>query len=90
MIQGPNVKKLIIQKMSTDAVPSGGGLKDAVEFLSFKDRIINGVKVATKFVEESIKAVREAADPNPWRAATDEEIAGEILRQVERKRSLKR
>jgi hypothetical protein len=72
--------------MSMDAVPSGKGLTDVLSFLSDKHKIMTGVKLARTWVHEGIRAVREAADPNPYRCATDEEIAGEILRQIENRR----
>lgn len=80
--QGPNVKKLIIQKMSTDAIPADGGLADGLKFLSDPEAIIAGARKATEFVELAIKTVRESAEPNPWKNASDEDIAGEILRQI--------
>ena len=82
MIQGPNVKKLIAHKMSQDRVPAGGRLLDVVKFLSDKDRILSGARKATEWVELAILAVRQAAEPNPWKTADDETIAGEILRQI--------
>jgi len=84
--QGPNIKRLICEKMSAIAVPPGGGLKDALQFLQSKDSIIAAAKEATRFVELAIQAVREAPQPNRFALADDEEIAGEILRQVHEKR----
>jgi hypothetical protein len=84
--QGPNVKKLIVAKMSTDAVPKGGGLQDAINFLSTKESIIAGARKATEWVEAAILAVRAAAEPNPWKDASDEDIAAEILKGVEARR----
>ena len=83
---GPNIKMLIATKMATDAIPAGGGFADGVRFLSSKESIIAGAKAATEFVKLAIQAVRQAGDPNPWRNATDEEIAGELLRQIEAKK----
>jgi hypothetical protein len=84
---GPNAKKLIAHKMSVDAIPSGGGFADGVKFLSSKESILTGVRNATRWVAEAIDAVRQASEPNPWKASTDEEIAGEILRRVEARKS---
>lgn len=89
MKPGPNVNRLLIERMSLEAVPPGGGIDSAIKFLSSKDSIINGVRSAKKWVEDAIQAVRLASGPNPWRDASDEEIAGEILRQVEEKRRKK-
>lgn len=87
-MQGPNVQKLIIEKMAADAIPAGGGLVDGIRFLSSREAVVNGAKRATEWVKLAICAVRTACEPNPWKNATDEEIAGEVLRQIEeRKRS---
>ena len=80
-----NVNWLIVRKMSVDAVPNGGGVKDAIKFLTTPGKISEGARIARQFVETAIKAVREAADPNPWRYSSDEDIAGEIRRQIEGK-----
>lgn len=79
-MMGPNVKRLIIAKMSRDAVPDGGGLADAIGFLTSKDALLRGAREATKFVEAAIAAVKAAPD-NKW--GDDEAIAGEILKQIE-------
>ena len=84
---GPNVKKLIFQKMSTDAIPPGGGVQSAVEFLSSKEGVLASAKSSTTWVAQAIAVVRTAFEPNPWKNATDEEIAGEILRQLELRRN---
>lgn len=80
MIQGPNVKKLIAHKMAIDAIPAGGGFAAGLHFLSDKQRIIDGAKAATAWVEQAIATVKSAPD-NPY--GDDEAIAGEILRQLE-------
>ena len=81
--QGPNVNKLIIHKMSADAVPPGGGLADSIKFLTNKEAIISGARKATEFVKLAIQAVREAAEPNEFKNADDETIAAELLKQIE-------
>lgn len=83
---GPNVKKLILHKMSLDAVPAGGGLAAGVAFLSDPKAMANGWRAAVQWVREAIDVVRSGADPNPWRNADDEAIAGEILSRVEQRR----
>jgi hypothetical protein len=83
MIQGLNVKKLIVHKMTLNAVLDGGGIGDAIGFLSDVDKLMKAARGASTFVETAILAVRQAAEPNPWKNATDEEIAGEILRGIE-------
>lgn len=80
-MMGPNVKKLIIRKMSVDAIPSNGGLADGLKFLSSAESIRNGCRDATQWVADAIAAVKAA--PNNHFGDDDEAIAGEILRQIE-------
>lgn len=80
---GPNVKKLWAMKMAKDAIPDGGGLADGLKFLSSRESIAAGAKAATEWVKGAIAVVRLAAEPNPWKNATDEEIAGELLKRTE-------
>lgn len=86
MTQGPNVKKLIVHKMSLAAVPAAGGIGDALNFLKDPERIMSAARDATAWVEAAILAVRMAEDPNPWKTASDEAIAAEILHQIEAKK----
>jgi hypothetical protein len=84
---GPNVKRLIIHKMSVDAIPAGGGLESGLRFLSSKESIMNGAKSATEWVKGAIEIVRLAEEPNPFKDADNETIAGELLRQIELRKS---
>lgn len=79
---GPNVKRLIIKRMCLNAVPQGGGLADAISFLTQPENMIQSSREAARWVEAAIQAVRLAAEPNPWKNASDEEIAGEILLRI--------
>lgn len=80
---GPNMKKLIITKMSSDAIPMGGGIADGVAFLSNPISIKEGFAKAQRFAEVAIKAIRAAGEPNEFKEASDEVIAGEILKALE-------
>jgi len=80
-----NMKKLAILKMSVDAVPKGGGLDSAIEFLMDPKLISEGAKKADKFVLAAVQAVRSAADPNPYKHADDETIAGHLLKEAYKK-----
>lgn len=82
---GPNMKKFVIRRMSVIAVPAGGGLNSAIEFLTKPNALGTGFKEAVEWCEAAIMAVRNASDPNPWRHATEEEIAGELIRKIEAK-----
>ncbi len=76
---GPNVKKLIIRKMSHDMVPDGGGFVDGLQALQ-GDLAERGRK-ASAWVEQAIDAVKLATD-NPY-GDDDERIAEKILREIE-------
>lgn len=83
-----NMQWLIIHKASRDAIPDGGGVADGIRFLSDPDKLRSGLREAQKWVEAAIQAVRLAAEPNPWKDSADEEIAGEIRRQIESRKPL--
>ncbi len=88
---GPNAKRLMIHKMSLDAVPPGGGLKSALDFIMTPGAMATSAKAATEWVNAAINVVRLAAEPNPWKNSDDEAIAEEILRLIEeRKKQQKR
>ena len=90
MSQGPNVKKLIAHKISLIAVPVGGGIGSALNFLKDPKAIGNAAREATAWVETAIRAIRLAGEPNPWKTADDEAIAGELLAQIEAKKKSSR
>jgi len=79
---GPNIRRLIAQRIAQQAIPDGGGMQAAVSFLSSKESIIEGTRKASEWVKATIEEVRRANDPNPWRNASDEEIAAEICRNI--------
>lgn len=79
-MQGPNVKKLIVRKMSMLMVPKGAGLQDVMQSLTSPGNIGEAAKQATEWVESAIAAVKTAPD-NPY-GREDEAIAGEILRRL--------
>lgn len=79
----PNVKKLVIRKMAQDAIPAGGGLGDGIRFLTTPGALGKSWVEAAFWAERAFQQVREAAEPNPWKTASDEEIAGELLRKAE-------
>ncbi len=77
--------------MSLDAVPPGGGLKSALDFIMTPGAMATSAKAATEWVNAAINVVRLAAEPNPWKNSDDEAIAEEILRLIEeRKKQQKR
>lgn len=82
-MQGQNVKKLIIYKMSHDAISSGGGIGDGIKFLSSPEAMLEAARTATAWVSNSLDAVRQSPEPNKWKTASDDEIAAEILSRIE-------
>lgn len=88
-----SIQWLICHKMSVDAIQKGSGvdaLALGLDFLSSKDKLLDGLKNARLWVDAAILAIRQAAEPNPWRDSTDEEIATEIKRQIESRTTSKR
>lgn len=87
---GPNVRALVARKMSVDTVPNGcaDGFGEALKLFSDPAVLKARAVAATKWVAEAMEAVRATKGPNPFRDATDEEVAGEILRAtIERERA---
>ena len=78
-----NVNKLIIRKISVDAIPKGGGFQDAIGFLTNPTAICETAKRAKEWVGAAIQAVKDAPD-NPY-GDDDEVIAGIILEEIEKR-----
>lgn len=85
---GSNMKRLVIHKMSVDAIPQGGCFQDGIRYLSDKQRVSSSARSSREWACNAVDAVRLANDPNPYKEADDETIAGEILRRLCRQRSL--
>lgn len=80
---GPNFRELVGRKIALDAVPPGGGFSSVLKFLQEPGRVSESLREAVEWAAAAIAVVRTAAEPNPWREASDEQIAGEILRLAE-------
>lgn len=80
-----NFQRLSAKRWAMLAIPPGcpDPLKAGVRVLTDRERLLTLAREADAWVRNAIAAVRSAADPNPWRNSTDEEIAGEVLRQIE-------
>ena len=83
---GPNFRRLVARKMSLDAVPSGGGIASAVKFITTPG-VAKSAREAKQFVADAIALVRTAAEPNPFKTASDEDIAAEILRRIDERKT---
>ena len=79
-----SVQRLVIRKMSHEAIPDGGGLQDGIAFLLNQDAMNEGYRRAYKWVQEAIDAVKSAPD-NPY-GDNDEAIADAILAKLDEKR----
>lgn len=84
---GPNMKRFVIYRMSAEAIPPGGGFADGAKFLSSKESIMNGFYKSAEWCCAAVDAVRSAMEPNPWKTADDEAIAGELLRQIDERKA---
>jgi len=82
---------LISHKISIEAIPPDGTFLDGVAFLRDKHKFLTTCVEAAAWAKAAVLAVKTAAEPNPWKDSSDEEIAEEILRRVEdKKRRTKR
>lgn len=85
---GPNVKKLIAHKMALDMIPvgtpPGEGLATGIAAIAKPGNVAAVCRAATEWVAGAIAIVKMAPD-NPFK--DDEEIAGEILRQIEERKA---
>ncbi len=79
------LQNLVLSKL---VIPDNGGLADAISFLANlgkpESKSNELVKKAMAQTEEYILAVRNASEPNPFKGSTDDEIAGEILKRMNR------
>jgi hypothetical protein len=79
-MQGPNVKRLIVYRMSQLMVPPGGDIADAIEAIRKPGNIGAVAREATAWVERAIALVKTAPD-NPY--PDDESIAGALFAEIE-------
>lgn len=78
---GPNVKRLLAHFMAYEAIPSGGGIGDGIDFLTNPERRHNGLEKAMSNLKAALYAVKHASD-NPY-GEDDEAIAAAILDRIE-------
>lgn len=86
-----NVTKLTLRKIAITAIPPDckDGLCAGIDFL-MSGKIAEANREAEEWVKNAIMAIRRASDPNPWRDASDEDIAAEILRGIEERKKTNR
>jgi hypothetical protein len=78
--QGPNVKRLIVHRMSSLLVPPGGGVGGVVASLMAPGNLARVAREATAWVEEAIRVLRTSPD---CPEGDDEHLAGLILAKIE-------
>lgn len=79
---GPNMMRLVIMKMSCEAIPSGSKdpLASAIEFLSNRESISAATKAASVWAHEAVSLVKTCPD-SPY-GKDDESIAAAILAKI--------
>ncbi len=85
---GRNMSLLIIHKMTLDAVPNGGGVSSALDFLMDTKRVGASAKAAAEWAIQAIEALRAASDYTG--SKDEEEIAGMILKERDKRLEHKR
>lgn len=85
---GPNVRILITKFIAREAVPPGGGLASAVEFLSNPERRKQVLERAEFEAIQAIQLIKSAPD-NPF-GDDDERIASELLDKIQERQLTKR
>jgi hypothetical protein len=80
-----NVHKLIIHKMAIIAIPPGSQDPLAAGARVFLEPARFGAifREASSWVQTAIGLIRNGPAPNPWKNRTDDDIAAEILFQIE-------
>ncbi len=78
---GPNVRILITKFIAREAVPPGGGLASAVEFLGNPERRKQVLENAEAKAIQAIQLIKSAPD-NPF-GDNDEQIASELLSKIQ-------
>lgn len=84
---GPLTKKVLIHRVSVEAIPPGAGVGAGVLFLATPGALAKSWSSAVEWFSNAVIALRAAPGENPWREATEEEIAGEILKRIEQKKT---
>ena len=79
------VKREVEAALIPSGTKGGDGIVTGILAICKPGNIADVGRQATQWVEAAVMAVRQAEEPNPWVNASDEEIAGEIWKGVERK-----
>lgn len=80
---GPNFRKLLSRRAGMIMEERAGPGFDATVSHLLEGGLGPALKDAKTWCDAAMQAVRQAADPNPWKYASDEVIAEHILKKVE-------
>lgn len=80
---GPNMQKLAAFKASRDAIPDGGGLVDAIDFIKDQNRFKKSMLDSVLWAFAAVDVMKTAPD-NPY-GDDDEVIAGAIVAEIEKR-----
>jgi hypothetical protein len=83
---GPNMERFMIERASLEAVPVGGGMDSAIDFLLDDEKRTQVLRRALIWCDAAIQTLKNAGEPNPLKNSSDEEIAGDILRMIKIRR----
>ena len=78
------MKRLLIRRMSVEAIPPGGGLASGIDFL-LSGKFATGARSALVWCDEAVRVVQSAAEPNPFKDKDEEYIAGELLARLQKR-----
>lgn len=85
---GPNVTKLIIQFIASEAVPPDGSLADAIEFFKNQEHQKRILAKAEAGALAAIQLIKTAPD-NPY-GNDDEVIAGALVEKIKERKAAQR
>lgn len=83
MALGPNMKKFIAERSAQLTVERGGSDPGDIAARILDGGFQQDLREASLWCKKAVEIVRLAAEPNPWKSATEEEICGWILEKLE-------
>ena len=84
------LQTLISKWAAKTVVANGGQVKDQLALAMNPGRVAQALGEAARAVRVLIDIVRAAPGDNPWREATDDEVAQEILAQLATRTQVKK
>ena len=78
-----NMMKLAIRFAAQHAIPEGGNVVEGVRWLADDRRRTEDIKMGQTIAKQSVDAIRNAREPNPYATWDDEAIAELILEQID-------